>query len=70
MEDCLKMFHVIFSRMDDILSITQFYKVDDCTQFDIVVPTGDGSVYVNVTAVSKDHAIYKANRCYYSGGKL
>ena len=70
MEECLKMFRVIFSRYNSILSTERFYEVDDNTQFNVVIFMDNGCHYINVTALTEDHAEYKANRLNSVRGRL
>lgn len=70
MEECLKMFRVIFSKYDSILSIERFYEVDDSTLFNVVIFMKNGCHYINVIALTEDHAEYKANRFNSTGGRL
>lgn len=69
-EDCLKMFRVIFSKYDSILSIERFYEVDDNTLFNVVIFMDNGCHYINVTALTEGHAEYKANRFNSVEGRL
>jgi hypothetical protein len=70
MEECLKMFRVIFSRHDSIVNIERFYEVDDNTLFNVVIFMENGCHYINVIALTENHAEYKANRFNSVRGRL